>query len=120
MRVFASLLIALSLGGCASLKELWPRAHDPVLVDRWVDTQIAIERVDCASKPIRGWDVATDSSERLARLSEFRADPQARNMRGLADLIKTAAGRDSKTFCELSVKLAQDRLRAARSAWEGR
>jgi hypothetical protein len=122
MKLILTLLLAVSLSGCAvvdKVKQMWPRAHDPVLVDRWVTVSLAIERVDCAATPT-GWTDVVVPAEHLARLTEFRNDPQAKNMRGLADHAVRMSKGGSKTFCELGKKTADQRLAAAKSAWEGR
>lgn len=119
--IFALILVSL-LSGCAvvdKVKQMWPRDHDPVLVDRWVAVSLAVERVDCAATPT-GWSDVVVPAEHLARLTEFRNDPQAKNMRGLADHAVRMSKGGSKTFCELGKKTAGQRLAAAKSAWEGR
>lgn len=119
--IFALILVSL-LSGCAvvdKVKQMWPRDHDPVLVDRWVAVSLAVERVDCAVTPT-GWSDVVVPAEHLARLTEFRNDPQAKNMRGLADHAVRMSKGGSKTFCELGKKTAGQRLAAAKSAWEGR
>jgi len=119
--IFALILVSM-LSGCAvvdKVKQMWPRDHDPVLVDRWVSVSLAVERVDCAATPT-GWADVVVPAEHLARLTEFRNDPQAKNMRGLADHAVRMSKGGSKTFCELGKKTADQRLAAAKSAWEGR
>jgi hypothetical protein len=118
--ILAAALIGLS--GCSTIdrvKQMWPRAHDPVLVDRWVSANISVTAVDCAQSPT-GWAMTIQPTEHLAQLAEFRNDPQAQNMRGLAKHSQRMSEGGSKMFCELGKKTAQQRLAAARSAWEGR
>lgn len=122
MKTLAAVLLILALTGCATVdrvKQLWPRAHDPVLVDRWVDAHMAIEQVDCADN-VRSWTLVVRPTEHLAQLAEFRKDPQAVNMRGLADHAKKMSQGGSKMFCELGKKTAAQRLAVAKTAWEGR
>ncbi len=122
MRIITVLFLILGLSGCATvdkIKQMWPRAHDPVLVDRWVSVGLAVERVDCAATPT-GWNDVVVPAEHLARLAEFRNDPQAKNLRGLADHAVRMSKGGSKMFCELGKKTADQRLAAAKSAWEGR
>lgn len=98
---------------------MWPRAHDPVLVDRWVSANIAIGQVDCSASPT-GWLNTIQPTEHLAQLAEFRRDPQAENLRGLARHSQRMSQGGSKVFCELGKKTAEQRLAVARTAWEGR
>jgi hypothetical protein len=122
MKTIAALFLILVLTGCATVdrvKQMWPRAHDPVLVDRWVEANMAVSDVDCADAS-RGWIITIKPTEHLAQLAEFRKDPQAANMRGLADHAKKMSQGGSKMFCELGKKTAAQRLAVARTAWEGR
>lgn len=118
-RIVGITVMALVLGGCSTIQQYWPRAHDPQMVQLWVITQINITRVDCAQEN-RGWGSVADSAEQLALYTEFRKDPQATNMRGLARHAAKMNQGGSKVFCELGKKTAEGRLSAARTAWEGR
>jgi hypothetical protein len=122
MKIIALIMLTVVLSGCATvdrIKQLWPRDHDPVLVDRWVSVQMAIEQVNCDSQPT-GWERVVEPADHLARLSAFRNDPQAKNLKGLADHARKMSQGGSKTFCNLGKKTADQRLAAAKSAWEGR
>lgn len=118
-----SLLVVLLLSGCSTIEWVqarWPRDHDPSMVQNWVSVQMALNRVDCESAGDHGWAGVVNPSERLALYTEFRSDPQATNMRGLADhAVKMSKG-SSPAFCRLGLKTAQARLDQARTAWEGR
>jgi hypothetical protein len=117
--IFAAIFTAMMLTGCSTVQKYWPRAHDPVLVDRWVTVEIAVTAVDC-STPTGAWAQVIPASQHLYVLADFRADPQTENLRGLwlhTQKMNTTA---NKTFCELGKKTAQGRLAAARSAWAGR
>jgi hypothetical protein len=112
----------LALAGCSTIdrvRQMWPRAHDPVLVDRWVSANISVSQVDCAQTPT-GWAMTVEPTEHLAQLAEFRRDPQAQNLRGLAAHTQKMSEGGSKMFCELAKKTAAQRLAVARTAWEGR
>jgi hypothetical protein len=122
MRGIILLATVMALAGCSTIdrvRQMWPRAHDPVLVDRWVSANISVTAVDCAQSPT-GWLNTVQPTEHLAQLAEFRNDPQAQNMRGLAKHSQRMSEGGSKMFCELGKKTAEQRLAAARSAWEGR
>lgn len=122
MRIILAAILALQLGGCAvvdRVREVWPRAHDPVMVSMWVDVNRAVAAVDCDTKD-QGWAAANDQADRLAQYTEFRKDPQSKNMRGLQEHTAKMAQGASLAFCKLGKKTAEARLTAARSAWEGR
>jgi len=123
VRIIALVLLAATVSGCAVIdrvREVWPRAHDPVMVELWVDTRIALGRVNCDGKDT-GWARVADHSQRLADYTEFRRDPQSKNMRGLYEHAQKMSEPATKpAFCKLGIKTAEARLAAARSAWEGR
>jgi hypothetical protein len=116
-------VVALTLSGCAAVdwvKERWPRAHDPVMAEMWVNTRIALDRVRCDQQPT-GWLQVSTESQRLWMIADFRNDPQRANLRGLMDHAqKMSEPTVSQRFCELGKKTAESRLSAARTAWEGR
>jgi hypothetical protein len=122
-RLAAIALLTVTLGGCSTVnyvKDIWPRAHDPAMVSLWVDVSYGIDQVNCANKPT-GWQDVVEPAAKLAQYTDFRADPQRKNMAGLAEHVKKMADpANSKMFCELGQKTAKDRLKAARTAWEGR
>ena len=111
------LIIAVLLSGCSTIREIWPRPHDPVLFDHLVRVDIALERVNC-DRP--DWHVVADASEQLARYAEWRRDPQAINLRGLQQHAAKMSQGGSRIFCELGKKTAHQRVAAARTALEGR
>lgn len=116
------LLVALSiilLTGCSTIKKYWPRAHDPVLVDQWVTVSIAVSDVDCTAERT-GWTNVVLPAQRLWMLADFREDPQTENLHGLLEHAKKMSKGGSKMFCEIGKNTANQRLQAARSAWEGR
>ena len=112
-----NMIMAVALSGCSTIKEYWPRAHDGVLFDRLVTTDLAIEKIDCEHP---NWTAAQDNAEALARYAEWRNDPQVTNLKGLFAHTQRMAKGGSKTFCELGKKTAQQRIEAAKSAWQGR
>lgn len=110
-------LAVVSLTGCGTIKEYWPRAHDPEMFGALVDVDIAVERVNCNAPD---WSKAIDLSTRLARVSEWRGDPQATNLKGLQAHTERMSRGGSQVFCDLGKKTAAQRIQAARSAWQGR
>jgi hypothetical protein len=115
--------LAVLLSGCSTISDTvgkyWPRAHDPVLVDRWVTASMAVSAVDC-SKPTGAWSAALPATEHLYLLAEFRKDPQTDNLRGLRDHVAKINTTANPKFCELGRSTARARLAAAQSAWQGR
>jgi len=119
MKKLACIAVVL-LSGCSTiqdLKQYWPRDHDPVMFNHLITTDIAIKHVDC-ERP--DWSQAHSNAEVLAQYAEWRKDPQTANMKGLLAHTERMAKGGSKTFCELGKKTAQQRIEAARSAWQGR
>jgi hypothetical protein len=106
-----------ALSGCSTIKEYWPRAHDPVLFNQLVTTDIAIRHVDC-ERP--DWAIAHSATEQLAQYAEWRNDPQTTNLKGLLAHTERMSRGGSKVFCELGKKTAGQRIEAAKSAWQGR
>lgn len=111
------LLVLLLLSGCTTLKDLWPRAHDPVLAWEIVRAGVAIKEQDC-QKP--NWDLVAQITRPLAEYAELRQDPQRTNLTGLNLHIQRLAQGGSKTFCELGRGTALQRIQAAKTAVESR
>lgn len=123
-KIIKSLLVvtitSLFLSGCTAvvvLQKYWPRKHDPVMFDRLVSITLMVENIDC-EKP--DWIFVSQSTEHLAKYTEWRGDPQLENIKGLDAHIKRMEKGGSKMFCELGKKTALQRINAAKSAWEGR
>jgi hypothetical protein len=117
MRQLVLAVAVIALSGCSTIKEYWPRAHDAVLFDRLVTTNIAIEKIDCEHP---NWTQAQDNAEALARYAEWRNDPQTTNLKGLLAHTERMSKSTNKVFCELGKKTAQQRIEAAKTAWQGR
>jgi len=117
MKQLVLAVVVVALSGCSTIKEYWPRAHDAVLFDRLVTTDIAVEKIDCEHP---NWTQAHDNAEALARYAEWRSDPQTTNLKGLLAHTERMSRGGSRTFCELGKKTAQQRIEAAKSAWKGR
>lgn len=111
------LLLILLLSGCTTIKELWPRAHDPILADYIIRAGIAIESEDCA-KP--NWSSVEQITRPLSEYAELRQDPQRINLTGLNAHINRLNQGGSKMFCELGRNTALQRIKAAKSAVESR
>lgn len=117
------LLIGLSivlLTGCASVdtaKKYWPRDHDPIMFSHLVSLDITIDNVDC-EKP--DWSSAIAVAQHMAKYTEWRNDPQQENILGLYKHLNKMSKGGSKVFCELGKKTSQQRINAAKTAWENR
>lgn len=117
MKRLVLLLALVCMTGCSTIKEYWPRPHDPVMFDHLVTAEVLTSKVDC-EKP--NWLPVIERTEVLAKYTEWRGDPQRTNIKGLHDhAVKMGKG-GSKMFCELGKKAAIGRIDAARQAWEGR
>jgi hypothetical protein len=119
MKILSILFAVVVLSGCSTIQKYWPRAHDPVLVDRWVSAEVAVSNVDCSS-PTGAWRQAQTASQHLYLLAEFRADPQTDNLKGLWQHTQKMNTATNPKFCEIGKKTAQARLAAAHAAWAGR
>ena len=111
------LIAVLTLSGCSTIKEYWPRPHDPVMFNQLVAVDVAIEKQNCEKQ---SWAEVHTIAEQLATYTEWRKDPQATNLRGLEKHVDRMNQGVSKTFCELGKKTAKQRINAAKTAWEGR
>jgi hypothetical protein len=108
------------LPSCAvidSVKQYWPRDHDPVLFNQLVTLDIELTYINC-EKP--DWVKAKAVAEHVERYTAWRKDPQHTNLEGLHKHIERMSQGGSKAFCELGKKTALQRIDAARSAWGGR
>ena len=110
----------LALSGCSTIqdiKQYWPKPHDPVMFNQLVAADIAIAHQNCDTPT---WITVAPITEQLAKYTEWRKDPQAANLKGLHAHVERMSKGGSKTFCEIGKKTAQQRIEAAKSAWEGR
>ncbi len=88
-----------------------------MLFDQLVTVDIMIDHINCATP---NWDVIVVATEKLARYTEWRKDPQAPNLQGLAKHVRKMSEGGSKMFCEIGKTAAQQRINAANTAWRGR
>jgi len=117
MKRLLMLLAIISLTGCSTIKQYWPKKHDPVMFSQLVAVDLAIKHVDC-NKP--DWTEARRIAEQLSQYTEWRNDPQTVNIKGLFVFTERAGKSNSKAFCELGKQTASQRIQAAKLAWEGR
>jgi hypothetical protein len=119
-KILTGLVVVLALSGCATVetvKKYWPRAHDPAMFGNLVELTLAISNVNCEQPD---WASAQALARQLATYTEWRRDPQADNIKGLYNHTERMGRGGSKAFCELGKKTAQQRIMAAKSAWETR
>ena len=112
--IITSLMI---ITGCSTIKQYWPKNHDPVMFDKLVTLNIEIDKVDC-EKP--DWSKPISIAAELEKYTDWRSDPQHNNMKGLKDHVERMSKGGSKAFCEIGKKTALSRIEAANSAWRGR
>ena len=117
MKKLLMLFFVISLSGCETVKKSWPRDHDPVMFDNLVLLSIEVEKIDCEKAD---WSKVATISNQLARYTEWRADPQWENMKGLANHAERMSKSTNPKFCELGKKTATQRIEAANSAWRKR
>jgi len=106
-----------ALAGCSTIKQYWPKSHDPAMFNQLVEIDIAIEKQRCDDP---AWHLVSSKAEQLARYAEWRSDPQAENLKGLLAHTTRMEQGGSKTFCEIGKRTARQRVQAVRTAWEGR
>jgi uncharacterized protein YceK len=41
------LVAVIALSGCSTIKEYWPRPHDPVMFNQLVAVDLAVEKQNC-------------------------------------------------------------------------
>ena len=103
--------------GVDTVKKYWPRDHDPVMFDKVVELNIALENLNCEQPD---YTEIIPKAIRLARYSELRNDPQAENMKGLENHLLKLKSNSNKVFCELGKKTAVQRINVAIQAWRKR
>lgn len=128
MKKLFALFAVTFLVGCSSF---YPPKHDTALFYDMVKVDIAIEHVPCVEDQVTKdfynarieWGKIKRELEVLLRYAEWRSDPQLPNIEGMYNNASKLSEPDaikSKTFCELSKKVARERINSLRKAWEGR
>lgn len=120
MKIVSVIFLSFAISGCAAVdtvKKYWPRDHDPVMFNKLVELSVKIEKINCDQPD---WSQAVQIAETLDRYAEWRKDPQKDNIKGLYKHTQKMSAGGSKTFCELGKKTADQRIQAAKTAWEGR
>ena len=116
------LLISLTflITGCATVdkaKEMWPRAHDPVLVGNYIDLDLQLENVNCKTKD--GFDSAIVKATWLNRYAEFRKEPQRVSTKAILENLEKAK-KAPELVCDRWVTLSKTRMKIIKETWSGR
>ena len=114
------LITVLLLSGCSTVdkvKEMWPRAHDPVMVSTYIDLEKQLEIVSCKSK--ESIDPAILKADWLNRYAEFRVDPQRISTKAILDNLEKAK-KAPELVCERWVSLSKTRMKVIKESWSGR
>jgi hypothetical protein len=116
------LLVSLTvlLTGCATVdkvKEMWPRAHDPVLVSNYIDLERNLDSINCKSK--ESLDPAILKADWLNRYAEFRREPQRVSTKAILENLEKAK-KAPELVCERWVTLSKTRMKIIKETWSGR
>lgn len=113
MKKLLALFLAVSLSGCATISEYWPRSHDSDLAILFVDAKMSIESLDCKHSDY--WDEALYLTKRMATYATFRQDPQADNANSSFENLNKA--RLSENACDRYLNVAKLRLEVIAKSW---
>ena len=114
------LISVLLLSGCSTVdkvREMWPRAHDPVMVSTYIDLEKQLEIVSCKSK--ESIDPAILKADWLNRYTEFRGDPQRISTKAILDNLEKAK-KAPDMVCDRWISLSKTRMKVIKEAWSGR
>ena len=114
------LISVLLLSGCSTVdkvREMWPRAHDPVMVSTYIDLEKQLEIVSCKSK--ESIDPAIVKADWLNRYTEFRGDPQRISTKAILDNLEKAK-KAPDMVCDRWISLSKTRMKVIKEAWSGR
>jgi len=121
-----NLLIAISFMFLAGCSTFLPPKHDNIIFFEMVKIDIMMEGIPCPENMIPywlPWAVIAEDLQILVRYADWRHDPQLDNIIGMYNNAKKLSVPDvikTRAFCELSKKVARERIGALRHAWEGR
>lgn len=113
MKKILALLLVVSLSGCATISEYWPRSHDSDLAILFVDAKMNVDMVDC--KHSEYWDEALYLTKRMATYATFRQDPQAANANSAFENLGKA--RLSLNACDRYLNVVKLRLEVIAKSW---
>jgi len=111
-----TLFAALLLTGCSFII---PVPHDPVEAGKLISVKQRMDEIGCEIKDPFVWQPMIDDLRWLNLYTEFRQDPQAKNIEELyIAMQKAKAG--STAYCDATVKLNKTRIQVIEKAWKGR
>lgn len=108
------------LTGCSTVdkvKEMWPRAHDPVMVGAYIDLEKHLEDISCKSKD--SIEPASRKADWLNRYAEFRSEPQRVSTKAILDNLEKAK-KAPELVCDRWVTLSKTRMKIIKESWSGR
>jgi len=120
MKIIASVVFVSLLSGCAAVdtvKQYWPRNHDPIMVSRYIDLSNSIEKASCGDKS--SFDDSIKHAEWLNKYSEFRSDPQKEATTNVVTNLKKAS-EASEAACKRWVNLANINMKLIKDSWSSR
>ena len=118
-KILVSVSILL-LTGCSTVdkvKEMWPRAHDPVMVGAYIDLERQLEDISCKSK--ESIDPVIYKADWLNRYAEFRGEPQRVSTKAILDNLEKAK-KAPELVCDRWVLLSKTRMKIIKESWSGR
>lgn len=115
--IISLILFASTITGCSTIKQYWPKEHDPVMLSQLITIEQELDELDC-KKPV--WYHVLSAADHLDRYVTLRTDPQQENIHGLHLHIKKMSENTNPTFCSLGKNTAKQRIKAAGMAWGGR
>ena len=114
------IIAVLFLSGCSTIdkiKEVWPRAHDPVMVGAYIDLDKHIDNINCKSTD--SIVPAKTSATWLNKYAEFRGDPQRGSTKAIVDNLDKAQA-SNLTACDRWINLTKIRMKTIKEAWSDR
>jgi hypothetical protein len=127
MRITTSFILALALGGCASISSVLPSFWDDNQSSRIIDVRLAVARVDCVNA-LPGVSRVRDDIEWFKLYSHSKGALQQDVLTVIEPMSATAedwytrtvSGTSSKVYCELKKSIMQQQAQRAASAVLGR
>ena len=120
MKKIILIAAVLVLSGCATVDkviEMWPRAHDPVLVGNYIDLERNLDSINCKVK--ESLDPAILKADWLNRYAEFRKEPQRVSTKAILENLEKAK-KAPELVCERWVTLSKTRMKIIKETWSGR
>ena len=114
------LVSVLLLSGCSTVdkvKEMWPRAHDSVMVGAYIDLDKQLEDISCKSK--ESIEPAIVKADWLNRYAEFRGEPQRVSTKAIVENLEKAK-KSPELVCDRWVTLSKTRMKIIKESWSGR